>query len=267
VAPSPESDTLQIIVDRGPTVGSSIVLAATCGRTVSMAELAFADSTFVRNSGNFTRALIGEGGSVVTPPLVFARAMAYDVSAGLQVTVCPTVTIQGVPFSGNEELDRGISPGLRVRDFIVNTAVPIRSVAINFNGLTNMIRADSIYVLDNGLRLRGILSSGGVNPGMDLNFNHAFLAGTGGTPGTSGGTLNPNDRLSFSATAGPQIDVFDTYFFARVATVEIRDPVIGPLRVARLASGEQFLIGVTARGVVTARLPAITNTFPAPKGW
>jgi hypothetical protein len=267
VAPSPESDTLQIIVDRGRTVGSSIILAATCGRTVNIAELAFADSTFVRNSGNFTRALIGEGGSAVTPALVFARAMGYDVTGGLQVTACPTVTIQGVPFSGNEELDRGVSPGLRVRDFIVNTAVPIRSIAINFNGLTNMIRADSIYVLDNELRLRGILSSGGANPGMALNFNHAFLAGTGGTLGTSGGTLDPNERLSFSATGGPQIDVFDTYFFARVATIEIRDPVVGPLRVARLASGEQFLIGVTARGVVTARLPAINNTFPAPKGW
>jgi hypothetical protein len=267
VAPSPDSDTLQVIVDRGPSVGSNIILAATCGRTVTMRELGFADSTFVRNSGNFTRSLIGEGGSAVEPALGFARAMAYNVTSGLQVTACPTVIIQGVPFSGNEELDLGISPGLRVRDFIVNTAIPVRSVAVNFNGLTNMIRADSIYILDDGLRLRGILSAAGLNPGMDLNFNHAFMAGTGGTPGTSGGALSPNDRLSFSATAGPQIEVYDTYFFARIATVEIRDPVIGPLRVARLASGEQFLIGVTARGVVTARLPAITNSFPAPKGW
>ena len=266
VAPSPESDTLQVIVDRGPAVGTNIVLAATCGRTVSMEELGFADSTFVRNSGNFTRALIGEGGSVVKPPLGFGRAMAYNVATVLQVNACPTMTILGVPFTGNEEVDLGISPGIRVRDFIVNTAVPVRSIAVNFNGLTNMIRADSIYVLDNGLRLRGILNSGGPNPGMDLNFNHAFLAGTGGTPGTSGGTLNPNDRFSFSATAGSQIDVSDTYFFARVAAIEIRDPVIGPLRVARLPSGEQFLIGVTAKGVVTVRLPAIANTFPAKQG-
>ena len=261
--PSPDNDTIQVIVDRGPLLGTDILLGASCGRTVNMIELGFVDSTFTRNSGNFTHALIGEGGSSKEPSLEFARALTYNVSVGKTVTVCPVINLAGVLFSGREEIDNGISPGIRVRDFIVNTAIPVRSIGVNFNGLTNLFRADSVYVFDEGLRLRGIIGASGANAGMDLNFNHSFQAGTGGTPGTSGGTLSPDDRLSFLASTDPQIDVFDTFFWGKVASIPIRDPVIGPLRVARLGSGEQILIGVTARGVVTVRIPALTNLYPA----
>jgi YVTN family beta-propeller protein len=262
-APSPDIDTLQVIVDRGPVLGSDVLLGASCGRTVNMIELGFSDSTFTRNSGNFTHALIGEGGSGVDPALDFARAMSYNVSAGVTVSACPAINLAGVLFVGREEVDDGISPGIRVRDFLVNTAVPVRSIGINFNGLTNLFRADSVYVFDEGLRLRGMIGATGVNAGMDLNFNHAFQAGTGGTPGTSGGTLDPNDRLAFMASTDPEIDVFDTYFWGLVSRIPIRDPVIGPLRVARLGSGQQMLVGVTARGVVTVQIPSITNIYPA----
>jgi hypothetical protein len=260
--PSPETDTLQIIVDRGPVLGSDILLGASCGRTVNVVELGFADSTFTRNSGNFTHALIGEGGSGNQPSLDFARAMSYNVSRGVTVNACPVITLAGVPFTGREEVDNGISPGIRVRDFIVNTAIPVRSIGVNFNGLTNLFRADSVYVFDEGLRLRGLIGATGVNAGMDLNFNHAFQAGTAGTP-TFGGSLDPNDRLAFMASTDPEIDVFDTYFWGLVARIPIRDPVIGPLRVARMGSGQQMLVGVTARGVVTVQIPAITNIYPA----
>ncbi len=60
--------------------------------------------------------------------------------------------------------------------------------------------------------------------------------------------------------------MFDTYFYGKVASVPIKDPVIGPLRVARLPTGEQVLVGVTVNGIVVAKLPAITNTFPV-EGW
>jgi hypothetical protein len=261
--PAPETDTLQIVVDRGPVLGSDILLGASCGRTVNLVELGYADSTFTRNSGNFTHALIGEGGTGNDPALDFARAINYNVTTGLTVTACPTINLAGVLFTGREEVDDGISPGIRVRDFLVNTAIPVRSIGVNFNGLTNLVRADSVYVFDEGLRLRGLIGATGVNAGMDLNFNHAFQAGTGGTPGTSGGSLDPNDRLAFMASEDPEIDVFDTYFWGLVARIPVRDPVIGPLRVARLGSGQQMLVGVTARGVVTVQIPAITNIFPA----
>lgn len=265
VVPSPDSDTLQVIVDRGPGTARETILGANCGQTVDIAELAFLDTTFVRNSGDFTHALIGEGGSSATPPGGFARALGYSRLAGHTVTACPPLTIQGVPFTGTQQIDDGISPGIRVRDFIVNTAIAVKSVALNFNGLTNLIRADSIYVLDEGLRLMGIVSVGGANAGMDLNFDHAFDARTGGTP-PFGGTLSEDDRLVFAAGTAPEILVFDTFFYSRVATLAIRDPVIGPLRGAKLPTGEQILIGVTAAGVVIVTLPpgAINNTNLAP---
>ncbi len=260
-APSPDTDTLQVLVDRGPGTAIQTILSAACGRTVNMVELGFLDTTFVRNSGNFTHALIGEGGSSVDPAVMFARAIGYDGTVGVASTNC-TATILGTTFSGPEEVDLGITPGIRVRDFVVNTAIAVKSIGINFNGLTGLIRADSVYVLDEGLRLQGIVTIGGPNPGMDLNFDHAFDAREAGTP-TFGGTLDPNDRLMFAAAAGPTIEVFDTFFYGKVATIPIKDPIIGPLRVARAASGAQILVGVTPAGVVVVELPAITNIFQA----
>jgi hypothetical protein len=98
---------------------------------------------------------------------------------------------------------------------------------------------------------------------MDLNFVHDFDAGSA----TSGTGLTQNDRVAFVAAEGPEIVVYDTYHFGVVTTIPIRDPVIGPLRVARLAGGAtQILVGVTAKGVVTVRLPAIVNNYrPGPR--
>jgi hypothetical protein len=265
-APSPDTDTLQVVVDRGPSVAQETILSAACGVTVATDELAFLDTTFLRNSGDFTHALIGEGGTG-SPVNAFARAIGYNASSGMFTQTCSwTDPVSGITFSGPEERDLGISPAIRVSDFIANTAIGVQSIGINFNGLTNLIRADSVYVLDEGLRLMGLVQVRGANPGMDLNFNHAFDARAGGTPGTDGGTGNPNNRLMFAASAEPQIDVFDTWFYGRVASVPIKDPVIGPLRVGLLPSGEQILVGVTQGGVVFIRLPAITNIFQA-RGW
>jgi hypothetical protein len=257
VAPSPESDTLQVLVDRGPGTTIETILSAACGRTVNLVELGFIDTTFVRNSGDFTHAIVGEGGSAVEAAILFARAIGYDARDGTATANC-TATIQGTVFTGPEIVDLGVSPAIRVRDFVTNTAIPVRSVGVNFNGLTNLIRADSIYVLDEGLRLQGLAAISGVNAGMDLNFDHTFDARARGTPG-----LDPNDRLLFAAGPGPDIDVFDTFFYGQVATIPIRDPVTGPLRGGQLPTGEQILVGATASGVVIVTLPPITNIFPS----
>jgi hypothetical protein len=172
-----------------------------------------------------------------------------------------TVPLGTFPLS----LDNGISPSFNVRDLITNASAPVRSIATNFNGLTNMIRADSIYIFDRALRLHGLLQIPGPNFGMDLNFNHSFDAGNGGTA-PYGGTLNRDQRLVFAARPDANIDVYDTYFYGIVATIPLRDPVIGLLRVAQLPTLEQVLIGVTARGIVVARMPAIANTtYQAPR--
>jgi len=96
-----------------------------------------------------------------------------------------------------------------------------------------------------------------------MNYNHNFAAGQPGTP-TFGGPGNPNNRILFAARPDGNIDVFDTFFYGVVGSIPIRDPIIGPLRVARDASGNQLLFGITARGLVMLRLPNVVNPFPSP---
>jgi hypothetical protein len=256
VAPSPDADSLQILADRGPGNPVDTVLSVAKGIMVDLDNLAFYDSTYVRNSGDFTHALIGEGGVAE-----LARAVSYKTSGAL-VSTRDTTIIVGAQISGPTEMDLGIAPSLRVRDFVANTATSVRAIAINYNGLTNMVRADSVYLLDQNLFLAGIIPVGGANAGLDLNFQHNFDPFVGGTPGTSGGAGNPNYRMVFLARSDANIDVYDTYFFEKVATIPIRDPIIGPLRVALQPNGDQIMIGATARGIVTVRFPQIPNTFP-----
>ncbi len=263
VPPDPSFDTLQVIVDRGPG-SQETILAAACGIMVDIEQLVFRDTTYVRNSGNFTHALIGEGGVISEG---FARAVGYTGNDSVSTRVCSgEITVGDSTFSlpdGPENRDFGVTPGIRVRDFISNTATSVNSIGINFNGLTNLIRTtDSVYVLNEFLRLKGLIAVGGANAGMDLNFDHAFEAGVGGTPGTFGGTADSTNRVVFLASDNPVIEVFDTFFFSRVATVPIKNPIVGPLRVARLASGDQLIIGVTEEGVVMVQLPQVDNPFP-----
>src|SRR6185295_5065580 len=101
VAPSPDADTLQVIVDRGPGTARDTVLSAACGVTVTTEELAFLDTTFVRNSGNFTHALIGEGG-LGDPPRGYARAIGYQGNATISSNPCSQV-IGSITFTGRIE--------------------------------------------------------------------------------------------------------------------------------------------------------------------
>ena len=257
-----DTDTLEIFVDRGGADRDTVVWAGR-GVMVNISDIPFQDTTFVRNSGDFTHALIGEGGQVG-----FARAIGYDATAGVLNTADPFdldpngVIVGGLIIVATTVTDLGISPGIRIRDFIANTATPIKSIAINFNGLTNLVRADSVYVLNEILRLTGLIGIKGSNYGMDLNFDHDFDANLRGTavPGDS------DSRLVFTAMDTPEVVAWDTWHFAEVARVPIRDPIIGPLRVAKLPSGEQLLIGVTEAGVVTVTLPSISNSFLTPPG-
>jgi hypothetical protein len=139
----------------------------------------------------------------------------------------------------------------------------VHSIATNFNGATNVARADSLYFLDEGLRLKAT-SPDSSGPGMDMNVDHNFAAGGSCAP-TCGGTGNINNRILFAAGQNPTVHVWDTFYGALVDSIPVRDPIIGPLRVAKDAGGAQLLFGITARGLVIIRLPAITNVFvPAP---
>jgi len=265
-------DTLRIVMIR-PTIPTPagqfarVVLTACAARTVDIPSFGLGDQTFVRNTGNFTHAFIGEGGNAATP---FARVFSYSAKKSLTSTPdsCSMGGINGIPESGTDDEDFGMSPATNVSDFISNTGVHVVAVATNFNGLTNLVRAsnDSIYHLDEGLRLWGTSTVGSATPGMDMNFNHAFQPGAPCDPVTficGGGSGNNAERMVFAASPDTSVLAFDTYFFNLQKRIKTRDPIIGPLRVAKdSVAGQpatQLLFGITTRGLVVITLPTITN--------
>ena len=275
---SQATDTLRIEEIRGNT--SQVVLSACAGVTVNLITFGLGDSTYARNSGNFTHAFFGEGGNIST---AFARVMAYDSRDSIKGVgtlnnscVNPLVTGRTTLAQGEDHVDLGMSPGVHVSDFISNTGIKVQSIATNFNGRTNVVRADSIYYLDSNLRLKATSCTLAANlascvvgaPGMDMNYFHDFSPGGTCIPNCGSGT-NKDNRLLFAARPDPTIDVFDTFDGGQLlsagvpVTIPIRDPIIGPFRVARDATG-QLLFGITANGLVMVRLPTLTNPNPAP---
>jgi len=194
---------------------------------VRLDQLAFRDTTYVRNSGNFRRAVFGEGG-----PVLGSRAMTYDVTRGFDLT--PPLPV----------IDRGVSRPVDVTDFIANTFARVQGVGINFDGELNAVKGDSTYLFDNALRLQGILQSRPSGGGLDF---HPLNTGPNSTP--------LRTRLAFVASSEPVIDVFDTYCYRKIATIPIRDPIIGPVRATVRPNGQLVLVGATLRGVTLVALP------------
>jgi hypothetical protein len=232
------ADTLEII--RYDPASSTVLvpykyidpLGDTLSTVIDITRLGFRDTTFVRNSGDFNRAIFGEGGVVNG-----SRAMTYDATRGFD---------PAYPF-----IDRGVSPASDVSDFIANAFSKVQGVAINRDGSLVAIRGDSTYLLNGTLRLQGVLPTTAANAGIDFHpLNDA--------------TLFPlSARLIFAASSQPLIDIYDTNCYQKVGVVEIRDPIIGPVRAALRPNGQLVLVGATARGVVIAQLPnAFVTTCP-----
>lgn len=193
---------------------------------VRIDQLAFRDTTFTRNSGNFRRAVFGEGG-----PVRGSRAMTYDVTMGFDST--PPLPV----------IDRGISRPLDVTDFIANTFARVQGVGINFDGELNAVKGDSTYLFDRTLRLQGILQSRPSMGGLDF---HPHNRGANSTP--------LRTRLAFVASSEAVIDVFDTYCYRQIAQIPVRDPIIGPIKSTIRPNGQLVLVGATQRGVTLVSL-------------
>jgi len=218
--------------------------------TVVIDRLAFHDTTYVRNSGNFQRAVFGEGG-----PTLNSRAMTYDASAFTQ-QLANTGNITGFqyydPDFGNNPsytltfpvADLGVSGAFNISNFIANNAQRVSGVAMNFDGALSAIRGDSTYLINYNLTLQGLLPTTAANSGLDFH------------PSNTGLNSSLASRLIFTASADANLEVWDTGCYQRVATVPIRDPIIGPIKAAvRQVSGKLILFGVTAKGVVIVTLP------------
>jgi hypothetical protein len=230
------SDTLEIIRYDANGVNQTTlvpykytdpVTGAVTSTVVDITKLGFRDTTFVRGSGNFNRAIFGEGGAVNG-----SRAMTYNVSRGFD---------PNFPF-----IDLGVSPASDVSDFIANAFTKVQGVAINFDGSLVAIRGDSTYLLNGALRLQGVLATSAGNAGIDFH------------PQNNATMFPLSTRLIFAASSQPLIDVYDTNCYQKVAQIQIRDPIIGPVKAALRPTGQLVLVGATARGVVIATLP---NTF------
>ena len=230
------SDTLEIIrydangIDQTvlvPYKYTDPVTGAVSSTVVDINRIGFRDTTFVRGSGNFDRAIFGEGGAAKG-----SRAMTYNVSRGFNPTF-PSV-------------DLGVSPASDVSDFIANAFSKVQGVAINRDGSLVAIRGDSTYLLNGALRLQGVLATSAGNAGIDFH------------PQNDATMFPRSARLIFAASSQPLIDVYDTNCYQKVATIQIRDPIIGPIKAALRPTGQLVLVGATARGVVIATLP---NTF------
>ena len=255
-------DTLRIELIR-PSFGQRKVVLTACRQvTIDFGSFGLGDQTFVRNTGNFTHGFVGEGGNATA---AFARVFAYSAKRLLTTPANSCSMGSVIPESGTDDQDFGMSPGVHVSDFISNTGVRVVSIATNFNGLTNLVRAgtDSTYYLDQGLRLWGTSAIGSTTPGMDMNYNHRFEPGGSCAVTCGGGSGILSERIVFAASPDTSIRAFDTYFFNQQKKIAIRDPIIGPLRVAFDAtSGQQYLFGITTRGLVVISLPTITNGNP-----
>ena len=241
------SDTLLVIRYAAAGVGNDSTLVPyqqtatdlTAGTTVKysivvdLTKLGFRDTTYVRNSGNFGRAIFGEGG-----PVLGSRALMLDASRGLAATEFDVLS--GHTYSLTTPVtDLGISRAFDVSDFIANANARVAGVAINFDGGIGAVRGDSTYLIDPTLRLQGILQTdGGPNAGFDF---HPRNTGANSTAGT---------RLAFSASRLPQIEIYDTYCYQRVRTIPVRDPIVGPIRASIRANGDLVLVGASRTGVI-----------------
>jgi len=207
---------------------------------VDITKLAFFDTTFVRNSGNFQRTIAGENNLASN-----SRVIGYDVMRGMQTT---TSSASGSTLSlPTPSIDNGVSHPLAVTDFIANTSARVSGVGINFDGELSAVRADSIYLIDSQLRLQGTMqTSTSGNPGFDFNPKNS---GNGVTSARQACYL-------FAASTEPVIEVYENHYYQRVATIPVKSPIIGPIKSAyRIATGQIMLIGATARGVVIVTLP------------
>jgi YVTN family beta-propeller protein len=216
------SDTLRIVRYDGNTGAQTVLVPDSAHITVDISKLGFRDTTFVRNSGNFQRAIIAEGGSVLG-----SRAMSYTVDGGIQ-----------------NFQDTGISGAANVSDFVANTFQTISGVAVNFDGALSAIRGDSTYIINPQLRLQGLLQTKAGPGGVDF---HPRNIGANVVPTTK--------RLAFAASTLPEIEIYDTYTYALVGTIPLRDPIIGPIRSA-CRNGTLVIVGATAKGLVITNLPA-----------
>ncbi|MGI8874434.1 MAG: YncE family protein [Egibacteraceae bacterium] len=180
-----------------------------------IAEVGFADTTFVAASTDRRFIAVGEG-------------------------VRENARIPMFEALGDSLVLRG-----DVRDLISNTAERVIGLGINRDGSLGVARGNDSYFFTSRLRLLGTVASGAPTGGV------AMHPGNAGYPG-GGQRLS---FVSGIEDGRPYIDVIDTFNFFRLKRIFTRDPVVGALVVAPRAPGDAAdvnlrLYALTSAGVL-----------------
>jgi hypothetical protein len=232
------------MISRGRIPGTARDTVVDGAMLVDIAQLGFRDTTFVRNSASFRRAVFGEGG-----PTRGSRVLAYDADPGLQryqFQVADTSLGSVITLTSDGSwIDGGVSQPGDVSDLIANAFSSVQGVSISADGEMMALRADSTYLFNARLRLFGTLQTSGGNAGFDF---HPLFA-----PGPALNAAPIQNRLTFAASREPVVEIYDTQCFQRVGVIAIRDPIVGPVKSA-LRGSRIILVGATRRGVVVMEL-------------
>lgn len=186
-----------------------------------IAEVGFADTTFVAASTDRRFVAVGEG-------------------------VRENARIPMFEALGDSLVLRG-----DVSDLISNTAERVIGLGINRDGSLGVARGNDSYFFTSRLRLQGTVASGSPTGGVAMHPENA------GYPG-GGQRLS---FVSGIEDGRPYIDVIDTFNFFRLKRIFTRDPVVGALVVAPRAPGDAAdvnlrLYALTSAGVLGL---AVTN--------
>ena len=129
--------------------------------------LGFRDTTFARNSGNFRRAVFGEGGAAGgTGSQPNSRAMTVRRDTGAHR---PRSRDKGHTYRLSVRATSTRASPARPRHRLHREHLdPVSGVAINFDGELTGVRADSTYLFDNTLRLQGMLQTSARQRGYRL---------------------------------------------------------------------------------------------------
>lgn len=199
-------------------------------------RVGMSDTTFVALSTDRRVVAFGEGATAPTGRVMVCCTKAFDPTAGLLL---------------------GVSGEISVFDLINNASERVLGLGLNEDGTMGVARgSQSTYFwtannsITNDLRLQGVFSNG-------------VAGGAGGAamhPNHKSSVLDPNNALSFVATANRTIKIIDTVHFYERGEIPIRDNVTGPLRVTLPFPGENAGLAANDPNYILVKLFAVTST-------
>jgi len=165
-------------------------------------SIGFRDTTYVARSGDRAWVLIGEGG---LDPV--ARVLMY---------------------SAREDEQVALSGRISVNDLLQNASLPVRGIAVNYDGTQAVARADEAYFFDERLRLEGQVSIENAAAAQGATFHPLHANQPSGQ--NPSGVYSPDIHLAFVGGGDGTIEIIDTFGYSQIGRVTIRDVITGPLK-------------------------------------